>query len=58
MQDGRQALHELLARYERNLHLLRRKKAVYAEGEEPLSLLNQIDMEEKKIHELKQQLGQ
>lgn len=51
-----QTLRELLARHQRNLQLLRGKKAVYGAGEEPLSLLNQIDHEEQEIARIKAEL--
>ncbi|MCB0064927.1 MAG: hypothetical protein KDE19_22540 [Caldilineaceae bacterium] len=54
MQDG---LRDLLAQHERNLLLLRQKKAMFGAGEEPLSLLNQIAHEETEIANLKAQLG-
>ncbi len=53
-----QGLRQLLAQHQHNLQLLQVKKAVYAAGEEPLSLLNQIEAEEKTIQALKQQLGE
>lgn len=53
-----QARQDLLKRHQRNLQLLQAKQAVYAVGEEPLSLLNQIEHEEQAIQELKQQLDQ
>jgi hypothetical protein len=47
--EQRTALEDELAQHQRNLARLRAKKAIYAAGEEPLSLLNQIEHEEREI---------
>jgi hypothetical protein len=53
-----QALLETeLAQHRRNLLRLRQQKAVYAEGEIPLRLLNQIEAEERQIQRIEQELG-
>lgn len=49
-------LEKELAQHKRNLALLRSKKAVYAAGEEPLNLLNQIDHEEREIQRIQTEL--
>jgi len=49
-------LEQELAQHQRNLNRLRAKKAVYAAGEEPLSLLNQIDAEFREIERVKTEL--
>jgi hypothetical protein len=46
------SLETELAQHRSNLAKLRQKKAIYALGEEPLHLLNQIEAEEKAITEL------
>ncbi len=51
-------LREQLAAHEQNLRLLLRQKIVYAAGEEPLRLLNQIRAEEQAINDINKQLGQ
>lgn len=53
----REALAEELEMHRRNLRKLRQQAAVYAEGEKPLRLLNQIEHEEGVIRELEQRLG-
>lgn len=50
-------LQDLLAQHQRNLLRLQQKKAIYAAGEEPLSLLNQIEHEEGEIARVKARLG-
>lgn len=50
-------LEEELKAHQRNLARLRGKKAVYAAGEEPLSLLNQIEAEETEIQRIQQALA-
>jgi hypothetical protein len=54
--EQRTALQRLLAQHQSNLRLLQSKKAVYAAGEEPLSLLNQIDHEGREISRIQAQL--
>jgi hypothetical protein len=54
---GRQALLDELAQHRRNLALLRQKKAVYAQGEEPLHLLNQLEHEEQAIQRIRTELA-
>jgi len=49
-------LHEQLAHHQENRRQLLKQKSIYAAGEEPLHLLNQIAAEEKAIKEIKQQL--
>lgn len=52
------ALEQELQLHERNLQILRKQAAVYAEGEKPLRLLNQIAAEEQAISEIGQRLPQ
>jgi hypothetical protein len=56
--DERTSLEEELAQHKHSLRLLRRKKAVYAAGEEPLHLLKQIEAEEQEIQRIEQRLAQ
>ncbi len=49
-------LRELLAKRRQNLRTFQLQKSIYAAGEEPLHLLNQIAAEEKAIKEIEQQL--
>ena len=49
-------LRERLARHQENRRQLLKQKSIYAVGEEPLHLLNQIAAEEKAINEIEQQL--
>jgi hypothetical protein len=58
VEEQRTALEAELAQHQRNLTRLRAKKAVYAAGEEPLSLLNQIEHEEGEIERVKAELEQ
>ncbi len=51
------ALEQELSQYQRNLARLRSKKAVYAAGEEPLSLLNQIEIVERDIQRIEAELA-
>jgi hypothetical protein len=51
-------LAALLTRHRHNLALLHQKKAVYARGEEPLSLLNQIEHEEQEVARIQGELEQ
>jgi hypothetical protein len=46
-----------IAEHQRNLMRLEAKKAVYATGEEPLSLLNQIEREEREIRGIQENLA-
>jgi hypothetical protein len=46
-----------MAQHRRNLSRLRAKKEVYAAGEEWLSLLNQIDAEEREIQHVQGELA-
>jgi hypothetical protein len=54
--EQRATLQQLLAQHRRNLLRLQSKKAVYAAGEEPLSLLNQIEHEEQEIGRIQAEL--
>jgi hypothetical protein len=54
--DRRLWLEQELAQHERNLALLRNQKAVFAAGEVPLSLLNQVDHEEQEIQRIQAEL--
>lgn len=49
-------LYEQLARHQENRRQLLKQKGIYAAGEEPLHLLNQIAAEEKAVKEIEQQL--
>lgn len=51
-----QSLSELLKNHQENLHKLKKQISIYAVGEEPLHLLNQIDTEQKTIKEIEEQL--
>ena len=53
----RNHLQELLEKHVQNLRLLQKQKAVFAAGEVPLHLLNQIEAEEKAIASIEQQLA-
>jgi hypothetical protein len=55
--EQRELLEQELAQHQRNLARLRAKKAVYAAGEEPLSLLNQIDAEMREIQRVEAELA-
>jgi hypothetical protein len=55
--EQRAMLEQELAQRQRNLNRLRAKKAVYAAGEEPLSLLNQIDAELQEIDRIQGELA-
>jgi hypothetical protein len=57
LEEQRAALEGELAQHNRNLNLLRKKKAVYALGEEPAHLLTQIGHEEKEIERIKSELA-
>lgn len=57
MDDERTGLEEELAQHKSNLRLLLQKKAIYAAGEEPLFLLNQIEAEKKAIANIKTKLA-
>jgi hypothetical protein len=56
--EERTFLEAELAQHRRNLLRLCQQKAVYAEGEVPLRLLNQIDAEEQKIQELNNRISE
>ena len=58
MDDKRTELERELAQHEQNLRLLLGKKAIYAAGEEPLHLLNQIEAEKREIQSIEQRLAQ
>lgn len=47
-----------LSRHQRNLTRLQAKKSVYAVGEEPLSLINQIEAEEREIQRIQKEMEQ
>ncbi len=55
-EERRGFLEEELTQHERNWALLHTKKAVYAAGEEPLSLLNQIEHERREIARVRAEL--
>ena len=54
--DERAFLKQELAQHKRNLYTLREKAAVYAAGETPLHLLNQIESEEEEIRRIEAEL--
>jgi hypothetical protein len=54
--EQRDMLQQELAQHQRNLARLRSQKAIYAAGEEPLRLLNQIDQEQAEIQRLQAEL--
>lgn len=54
--DERAALRRELAQHKRNLYKLREQAAIYAAGETPLHLLNQIEAEEKEIRRIEANL--
>jgi hypothetical protein len=49
-------LREQLARHQENRRQLLKQKSIYAAGEKPLHLLNQIAAEENAIKEIERQL--
>ncbi len=55
-QSERAALERELTRRKRNLYKLREQAAIYAAGETPLHLLNQIEAEEMEIRHIEEQL--
>ncbi len=57
-EEERAALMTQLKQHRRNLRTLQQQAAIYGIGARPLHLLNQIEHEEKTIHELEQQLGE
>jgi hypothetical protein len=57
-EENRAHLEELLAIHQRSLHHLRKQKAVFAIGEEPLRLITQIEHEEREIERVKAELAQ
>jgi hypothetical protein len=54
--EDEQFLNDQLNRHQENLRYLNKQKSIYAAGEEPLHLLNQIDAEKKTIKEIEEQL--
>lgn len=54
--EERALLEQELAQHRRNLLRLRQQKAIYAEGEVPLRLLNQIEAEEREIQRIEKAL--
>jgi hypothetical protein len=54
--EQRAGLEQELGQHQRNLAQLRRQKAYYGAGEEPLRLLNQIDAEEREIERVRGEL--
>jgi len=54
--DERASLEKQLAQHRRNLYKLREQAAIYAAGETPLHLLNQIEAEETEIRRIEEQL--
>lgn len=55
--EDEQFLQQQLAAHQRNRRRLLEQQSIYAAGETPLHLLNQIEAEEKAIQEIMQQLG-
>ncbi len=55
--EGRASLERLLDQRQRNLYRLQEKAAVYAAGDVPLHLQNQIEAEEKAIADIKTKLA-
>jgi len=51
-------LEQQLSWHQRNLTRLRAKKSVYAAGKEPLSLINQIEAEEREIQRIQKEMEQ
>ena len=51
-------LKQQLSQHQRNLTRLQAKKRVYAAGEEPLNLLNQIEAEEREIQRIQKEMEQ
>jgi hypothetical protein len=56
-QTERALLEAELAQHRRNLLRLRQQRAIYAEGEVPLRLLNQIEAEEQVIEQVQARLA-
>jgi len=56
--DERAALKQELAAHKRNLHNLRRQKAIFGVGEVPLHILNKIEEEEREIRSIEAELQQ
>ena len=54
--DERAFLKQELVQHKRNLHMLREQAAVFAVGETPLRLLNQIKAEEEEIRRIEAEL--
>lgn len=57
-EQQRVALEQELSQHQRNLTRLRAKKGMFASGEEPLNLLNQIEAEEREIQRIQIELEQ
>lgn len=55
-QSNQQYLYELLRMHQENLRKLIKQKSVFAAGEVPLHLLNQIEAEENEIEEIEEKL--
>lgn len=55
-EEQRTALEQQLSQHQRNLARLHAQKSVYAAGEEPLSLLNKIEAEEREIQRIQGEL--
>lgn len=58
MKRTRQSLEEELAQRRQNVDTLKGQLAIYAKGEEPLHLLNQLKTEERAVAELERELHQ
>ncbi len=57
-EEQRTSLEQQLSQHQRNLARLHAQKSVYAAGEEPLSLLNKIEAEERAIQRIQGDLEQ
>jgi len=57
-QNQQTTLEQQLSRHQYNLNRLQVKKSVYAAGEEPLSLINQIEAEEREIQRIQKEMEQ
>jgi len=55
--NEREGLQQELTAHQRNLNKLKEQAALYAAGETPLHLLNQIEAEEETILDLQQKLA-
>ena len=56
--EQRDTLEQELVQHQRNLARLRAKRGVYAAGEEPLSIINQIEAEAREIEHIQAKLGE